>query len=165
MFAKINGTIEVNRGRRAAETIVWQGEDCQCRSKVAIFTSKKVLTVGDVEVKDTVLDHGAGIGVVNLVLVGDVALLLLALELAYYNLATDVSKDLAGLHGRDNALGDARVGATDPEQGRSLRLGELGEEVGVNGRDALGPRSVRVEEDGGVEGHAGWSRRLGDGEG
>lgn len=77
--------------------------------------------VFDLEVSNGELNNGKRVDVGGCDDVGNVA----------------VDKDLTGLQAQDGRLGDARVGATDPENLGRLTLCRLGEEVGV-GLDHLG---------------------------
>lgn len=56
-----------------------------------------------------------------------------------------VHEDVAGLEAEDGGLGDAGVGAAEPEDLGLLAGGEGGEEVGVVAGGCLGPLFVLVQ--------------------
>lgn len=93
----------------------------------------------DLEVRDGVGDDALAVEVRGREDVGDVA----------------VHEDVAGLEAEDGGLGDAGVGAADPEDLGLLARCEGGEEVGVVVGGGLGPLLVLVEA--GFEVICGWA--------
>lgn len=81
------------------------------------------------QMQDRVHDDGLGGEVRGREDIGDVA----------------VHEDVAGLEAEDRGLGDAGVGAAEPEEGGMLACGEGREEVGVVVGGCLGPLLVLVE--------------------
>lgn len=77
-----------------------------------------------------------------------------------------VDEHVARLQAQDGGLGDAGVGAADPEDLRGLRVGEAAEEVGILAGRGLTPGFVAAE--GGLEGiwrGSGLGQRVQTGEG
>lgn len=83
----------------------------------------------DLEVEDGELDDGQQADVGGVDDVGDVA----------------VREDVAGLAAEDDALGDSRVGAAQPEDRGSLAFGVGGKEVGIFLLNLGGPLFVGLE--------------------
>jgi len=121
------------QGLRRERASVGHLEARCCTTAVGVADDENVF---DADHGDGIHDHREDTGVIWMDLVGDIT----------------VNKDIAWSGRRDDALGDARVGASEPEDLRGLTLGRLLEEVWLCRVDGRGPLRVGQEElpEGGV---------------